>query len=122
MLLISVSEPMPKNSTEVASIAGMTLLAMSEVPNFMAGLLPSLMTIKRFAADERDAQALRRGEAIGGAMAVMVGVGASLASGSWFPFIGTMFTLAIFVSQYEAAIRNPHDNAVPINDPSNTNG
>lgn len=113
---------MTKDVTATASTVGMTLLAMSEVPNFMAGLLPSLMTIKRFASDEADVTALRRGELIGGTMSLAVGVGASLAVGSPWPAIGTIVTLIIFLSQYETAIRNPHQDVVPINDPSNTNG
>lgn len=102
-----------------ASEVGLMLLAASEVPNFLAGMLPSLMTIRRFGADDMDREALRQGEVAGSMMALAVGAGASLVAKSWLPFAATVITLTVMLGMYEHAIRNPHDNAMPINDPNN---
>ncbi len=98
---------------------GLALLAAGEVPNFLAGMLPSLMTIRRFGADEMDKQALRQGEVAGSILALMVGVGASYAANDPTPAIATIVILVIMLFMYENAIRNPHPGAKPINDPSN---
>lgn len=92
----------------------LTLLAAAEVPNFLAGLMPSLMTIQRFGAEDIDRDALRRGELAGSALSLLVGGGASLASGSWLPFAGTIVVLGILLALYEHAIRNPSPSATPI--------
>jgi len=103
-----------------AGTVGLTLLAVSEVPNFLAGMLPSLMTIRRFGADEMDRQALRQGEIAGAALAGMVGIGASLIANDPLPAIGTFVTLGIMLCMYEYAIRNPHPDATPINQQGET--
>lgn len=105
-----------------ASTIGLMLLSASEVPNFLAGMLPSLMTIKRFGATQEDRDTLRRGEVAGSALSLMVGAGASLAAKSWLPMLATLGILGIMLFMYEEAIRNPHVDAVPINDPSNMPG
>lgn len=99
---------------------GLALLAAGEVPNFLAGMLPSLMTIRRFGADDMDKQALRQGEIAGSILALMVGVGASYAANTPVPAIATVVVLGIMLVMYEHAIQNPHPDAKPINDPSNT--
>lgn len=105
-----------------ASTVGLALLAAGEVPNFLAGMLPSLMTIRRFGADEMDRATLRQGEIAGSILALGVGFGASLAAGDPAPAIATVIILAIMLVMYENAIRNPHPDAKPINDESNLNG
>jgi hypothetical protein len=95
------------------------LLAAGEVPNFLAGMLPSLMTIQRFGADEQDRAALRRGELAGSALALAVGVGASLAAGSPLPAAATVIILVAMLMLYEHAIANPRPDAAPINDQRN---
>lgn len=102
-----------------AATVGLALLAAGEVPNFLAGMLPSLMTIRRFGADEMDRQALRSGEVAGSVLALGVGVGASLAANDATPAIATVVILGIMLCMYEHAIRNPHPDAKPINDPDN---
>jgi hypothetical protein len=104
-----------------ASKVGLMLLAASEVPNFLAGMLPSLMTIRRFSADERDTATLRRGEVAGSALSLAVGAGASIVARSWLPLIATGTILVVMLVMYEQAIRNPHEDAKPISDASNTN-
>jgi hypothetical protein len=94
---------------------GLAILAASEVPNFLAGMLPSLMTIQRFGAEEEDLRSLRRGEAIGSVLALGVGFGATLVADSPWPFLATVVVLLIMLGAYEHAIRNPHPDVVPIN-------
>ena len=94
----------------------LALLSAAEVPNFLAGLLPSLMTIRRFGAEDMDRKALRQGEVLGSVLSVTVGAGASLAARSWLPFLATMLVLVVLLAAYETAIRNPHPGAKPIND------
>jgi len=102
-----------------ASTVGLALLAAGEVPNFLAGMLPSLMTIRRFGADDLDREALRQGEIAGATLALAVGLGASLAAQDLTPAIATIVTLAVMLVMYENAIRNPHPDAKPINDQEN---
>lgn len=96
------------------------LLAAGEVPNFLAGMLPSLMTIQRFGADDQDRAALRRGELAGSILALGVGVGASMAAGSTMPAAATIIVLVVMLGLYEHAIRNPRPDARPINDQGGT--
>lgn len=103
-----------------AATVGLALLAAGEVPNFLAGMLPSLMTIRRFGADEIDRKTLRHGEIAGSILALGVGVGASLASNDPLPAVVTIVILGIMLWQYENAIRNPHPDSMPINSPQNT--
>jgi hypothetical protein len=88
---------------------GLVILSVSEVPNFLAGVLPSLFTIRTFSDDPEKVKALRHGELVGGAMSLAVGAGASLVSQSAVPFVACAATLGIFLWQYENAIRNPID-------------
>lgn len=109
---------------ETLAMAGLAIMAAAEVPNFLAGLLPSTMTIGRFAADPVDRARLRRSEAVGSALAVAVGVGASLIGQSPIPLLLTLAVLAVLLYEYERAIRGAKESgrATPINDPSNTGG
>jgi hypothetical protein len=100
---------------EKAAMLGLAILAASEVPNFLAGMLPSLMTIQRFGAEEEDLRSLRRGELIGSVLALGVGFGATLVADSPWPFLATGVVLVIMLGAYEHAIRNPHPAATPIN-------
>lgn len=86
---------------------GLVILAASEVPNFMAGLLPSLFTIQTFSDDPAKVKALRRGEIVGGALALGVGVGASLVAESPWPFVACAVIFGVLIYEYERAIRNP---------------
>lgn len=86
---------------------GLVILAVSEVPNFLAGVLPSLFTIRTFSDDPEKVAALRHGELVGGLMSLAVGAGASLVSRSAVPFVACAATLGVFLYQYEAAIANP---------------
>ena len=93
---------------------GLTLLAVSEVPNFLAGMAPSLFTLQHMGAKSPAHRAevratMRRAYVVGGGLSLAVGLGASLVSESWLPFLGTVIVFAILVHQYEWAIASPHD-------------
>ena len=97
------------------AIAGACLLAASEVPNFMAGALPSFMTIGRFAASDEDVDRLRDGERWARVPIVAVGVGSVAIFKSPWPGVFVAGTLAWYWWGYERHIQNPSDGAVPIN-------
>ena len=103
-------------STQLAT-AGLAIMAASEVPNFLAGLLPSTMTIGRFAAEPADRARLRRSEIVGSALALGVGAGTSLVAQSAVPMVMVLAVLAILLFEYERAIRAAQDEgtATPIN-------
>jgi hypothetical protein len=103
-------------------VAGACLLAASEVPNFLAGALPSFMTIGRFAASEEDVSRLRDGEVWASVPIIAVGVGASLVFESYWPALVTAVTALYYYMGYERHIRNPSSNAQPINSEGNMNG
>jgi hypothetical protein len=104
-------------TAEQLAVAGLAIMAASEVPNFLAGLLPSTMTIGRFAAEPADRARLRRSEVVGSALAIGVGVGCSLVANSPVPFIMVLAVLAILLFEYERAIRVAQESgtATPIN-------
>lgn len=107
---------------EVATATGLAMMAAGEVPNYLAGALPSFMTIGRFAAEDEDRKMLRFGEIYGSSAAFLVGVGASLVVQSWWPIIGTVAVLIYLLYGYEMAIRHAksRDDIKPINDSRNT--
>jgi hypothetical protein len=95
---------------------GLTLLAMSEVPNFLAGMAPSLYTLQHMtgksAEHGQEARAsMMRAYVVGGSLSLAVGAGASLVSRSWLPILGTVAVFVVLVAQYEWALTNPHENA-----------
>ncbi len=96
-------------------IAGACLLAASEVPNFLAGALPSFMTIGRFAAEPEDVGRLRDGEWWASVPIIAVGVGASLVFKSYWPGTITAIVAVYYYVGYERHIRNPSTSAQPIN-------
>src|SRR5580698_4830153 len=103
------------DATQLA-LAGLALMAASEVPNFLAGLLPSTMTIGRFAAEPQDRMRLRRSEIVGSALAIGTGVGAALIANHPAPFIMVMAVLFVMLYEYERAIRgaqDPYSHAMP---------
>lgn len=105
-----------------AGAAGLFLLAVGEVPNYLAGVLPSWMTIRRFSGDERDTGTLRAGELFGAGFALLVGIGASLIAHSIWPLVGTLAAAAVLLVGYEWAIRHPHTDARPISAQGNWRG
>jgi hypothetical protein len=96
-----------------AEVWGLTLLAASEVPNFLAGMAPSLFTLQHFtdksSADARAArESMHRAYVVGGGLSLAVGAGASLVSDSWYPLVACAIVLVVLIIQYEWALENPH--------------
>lgn len=107
---------LPKLSWDVdKEVVALTLLAAAEVPNFLAGALPSFMTIGRFAADDEDRDRLVSGMWYGAVLALMIGVGAGLAGSSYWPIAATLLVLAIMLHGYLKHMNNPSKTATPIN-------
>jgi hypothetical protein len=101
-------------------IVGLAIMAAGEVPNYLAGLLPSEMTIRRFAAKDEDKQTLKRSEFKGSMLALGLGLGATLLGHSVWPIIATVLVWAYLIFFcYEPSINNPHDSAKPIDDAGN---
>lgn len=96
-----------------ASVVGLAILAAGEVPNFLAGMLPSLFTIQSFSGGREEARkSFRKGELVGSAMSLAVGLGASLASNSPLPLIATAVVLAGLIGMYEYAMAHPYTESV----------
>ena len=106
---------------EKLSSLAIAVLVAAEVPNFYAGLLPSEMTIKRFAAKEEDKKTLLSSMMTASIEAAFFVAAASYAAQSFVPVVlgGAMMGLSIW--RYSSSIANPHKDAVPIDDPSNIN-
>lgn len=103
-------------------IGGACLLAASEVPNFLAGALPSFMTIKKFAADEESVGTLRYAEYYAGVPILAAGLGTAYVFESWWPLVVVIVTAVYYYIGYEKHIRNPSATATPINEQGSSNG
>lgn len=102
-------------------VYGGAILVAFGAPNNFSGLLPSKMTISRFAASEFDRKRLREGMVVATALTTAEAIGASLVFRSWLPLIFTAAVTSVLIWQYEEAIRNPHPENKPINSPENSN-
>ena len=97
---------MPRSTEQVA----LTVLVVSEVPNFWSGFLPSLFTIATFSAgdDEKAAHTkkwIRRGEIQATGLSLALGISASLLAGEPWPFIGVALLIIYLAYQYENALK-----------------
>ena len=102
-------------------VYGGAILVAFGAPNNFSGLLPSKMTISRFANSEFDRRRLREGMVVATALTTAEAIGASLVFRSWLPLIFTAAVTGVLIWQYEEAIRNPHPQNMPINSPENQN-
>jgi hypothetical protein len=100
---------------------GLSLVVATSIPNFYSGLLPSKMTISRFAADDEDRTRLYQGLAVASVMSFAEAAGASLLAKSWLPFILSSVVAGVLLWQYNDAIQNPHSDVMPINATANQN-
>jgi hypothetical protein len=101
---------------DTASALALAILAATAVPNNLAGMMPSLMTIEEFTAKDNARKALRRGEMLGSSISLAEGIAASVIAHSWLPFLATAIVLAVYLVAYEHSIRNPSPDAQPISD------
>jgi hypothetical protein len=98
---------MAERSTQQVAL---TILVISEVPNFWSGFLPSLFTIATFSAGD-DGKAdhtrrwIRRGEMQAAGLSIALGISASLLAEDPWPFIGVLALIAYLAYQYEHALR-----------------
>lgn len=88
----------------------LTVLVVSEVPNFWSGFLPSLFTIATFSGgdDEKAHHTkhwIRRGEIQATGLSLALGISASLLAKKPWPFIGVVFLVLYLAWQYEHALR-----------------
>jgi len=92
-----------------AQDAGLFLLALAEVPQVMSAFLPSPFTAATFGGTP-EARWLRRGEIVGGAVALGIAGSISLVTGRWAPLLGGALVLAVFLWEYEHAMREGEQN------------
>jgi hypothetical protein len=95
--------------------AGLAMLAVAEVPQVMSAFLPSPATARMGFNQGEDymerVRYLRRGEIIGGgvsltlALAITLIMHPTIGNAAWGPFIGAVAVLALFLYEYERAIR-----------------
>ena len=101
----------PRQSAALsAGTVGISILAAGDAANFLSGACPSYMTVASpFFQEHREGnlKRLRQGEMVGGGLALMVGIGASLAAGSALPFWVTVGVTAILLAGYEWSAAHP---------------
>lgn len=95
--------------------AGLAMLAVAEVPQVMSAFLPSPATARMGFNEGEDymerIRYLRRGEIVGGAVSLILALAITLITrpkvgdAAWGPFVGASVVLAIFLFEYERAIR-----------------
>lgn len=98
---------MPERSTEQVAL---TVLVVSEVPNFWSGFLPSLFTIATFSGGDAEKVAhtkrwIRRGEIQATGLSIALGLSASLLAEEPWPFIGVILLVLYLAYQYEHALK-----------------
>lgn len=99
---------MPSETRSHTQVA-LTVLVISEIPNFWSGFLPSLFTIATFSGGDEEKAAhtkrwIRRGEIQATALSLALGVSASLLAEEPWPFIGVAFLVVYLGYQYEHAL------------------
>lgn len=95
--------------------AGLAMLSVAEVPQVMSAFLPSPATARMGFNQGEDVSEriryLRRGEIIGGTVSLLLAGAITLimyptvGNQAWGPFIGAAVVLALFLFEYERAIR-----------------
>jgi hypothetical protein len=93
------------------AVGGLVLLGLAEVPQVMSAFLPSPTTAYMGGADPVRIAWLRRGEIIGSAVSLSIAGSVSMiaaqdmGNGAWWIFLGAVGILALFLWEYERAIR-----------------
>jgi hypothetical protein len=98
---------MAKRSSEQIAL---TILVVSEVPNFWSGFLPSLFTIATFSGGDERKQAhtkswIRRGEIQALGLSIALGIAAAILAEEPWPFVGVLAICGYLIYQYEAALK-----------------
>lgn len=98
--------PESRSNEQVA----LTVLVVSEVPNFWSGFLPSLFTIATFSGGDPEKNAhtkrwIRRGEMQALGLSIALGIAAAILAEEPWPFVGVLVMCAYLVYQYEDALK-----------------
>jgi len=102
---------MPKRSGQDVAL---TVLVVSEVPNFWSGFLPSLFTIATFSGGDPEKVAhtkqwIRRGEVQAMGLTVALGLAASVLAEEPWPLVGVLVMGFYLALQYEMALKKGCD-------------
>ena len=91
-------------------VMGVTALSIGNAASLMTVFNPDMFTIRTSERTQGQStrDTLHVGMWIGGSISVLVALGGSLVTGSWWPLLGTLATLAIMFYAYEWALKNPH--------------
>lgn len=113
---------MTKMSWKVSpEVVGLSALVAGDVAAFASGANPSIFTVRTFRKDSGpDAEHTREDIYIGmfvfSALGLIVGAGAGLLAGSWWPIVTALLFIALFVVMYRWALANPHNRRSTIAD------
>jgi hypothetical protein len=92
---------------------GVVALVVGDVFSTLAGVNPSVFTIRTFRGvtshAEMTAQDIHIGMVFGSAVALAVALGGTLVTRSWWPFAVGVGAVALADGIYEWALRNPHN-------------
>jgi hypothetical protein len=91
---------------------GVTALCVADAAGMLAAFCPSMFTIRTFGSgvveSANTAESIHIGMVLGSVISLIVGLGGTLVTRSWWPFIGTVIGLALLCGAYEWALRHPH--------------
>lgn len=91
------------------AVVGVTTLAIAQAVGNVAAFNPSILDVQTYDNTHSGGdvkKSVRTGLIFGGAISLAVGTGASLATGSWWPLIGSIVGLIIIGAAYEWALRH----------------
>lgn len=91
--------------------AGVFLVAVAGVPQIMSAFLPSPTTAYMGGAHPDRIAWLRRGEVIGSGVSLTLVAGAAMIEQDWRIFAAGVIVLALFLAEYERAIRKGRNKA-----------
>jgi len=96
-----------------AEVIGITALVIGDAAAFWSANNPSVFTVRAFRRKggkeaEKTKRDIRMGGAAGSGLALLVGIGGTAVTKSWWPIAGTLAILAFQWSIWEWAMANPH--------------
>lgn len=88
---------------------GVTALCVADAAGMIAAFNPPMFTVRTLnggvAGDSE--KSIRLGLILGSAVSLVVGAGGTIATGSWWPLVGTILGLIVICASQEWALRNP---------------
>lgn len=92
---------------------GVTALCVADAAGMLAAFCPSMFTIRTFGGGvvegANTAESIHIGMVLGSAISILVALGGTLVTQSWWPLAGTIIGLIFLCGAYEWALRNPHN-------------